>query len=181
MRQRCCLTWAVPVKYTSTHTHSLTHTLSHTHTPAYSHSLTHSHLLAPFIIVVSCCTSCCAAISLALTLRRRQANRRILAECTHTHGHTNHASCFNEPNESRRRRRQDALPCSVAALAFPLFHSFSFQTLGKRVGPAASCRLSFVIRIRYVTSYVTLRAYAVFAQCSSNFIQQYANIDGQYQ
>lgn len=103
----------------------------------------------------------------------------------HIHVHTNHASCLNEPNESRRR--QDALPCSVAALGFPLFHSFSFQTLGKRVGPAACCQserfVSYLVcySYRYVTSYVTLRAYAVFAQCSSNFIQQYANIDGQYQ
>lgn len=101
----------------------------------------------------------------------------------HIHVHTNHASCLDEPNKSR----QDALPCSVAALAFPLFHSFSFQTLGKRVGPAASCQserfVSYLVcySYRYVTSYVTLRAYAVFAQCSSNFIQQYANIDGQYQ
>lgn len=46
---------------------------------------------------------------------------------------------------------------AVAALAFPLFHSFSFHSLGKRVGPAKRIRIVYRILSFIVLRTLTLR------------------------
>lgn len=142
------------------HSHSLTPSRTLTHTVPLT--LTHSHLLATSIIVVSCCTSCCAAISLARTLRRRQANRRILAECTYTF-----TRIILRASTSRTRADDDDDDARTRCLARWLRWLFRFSIVSVfrpwanvsdllRVAKANdSCRSSFVIRI--VTLRLTLR------------------------